>query len=174
MAGIADYNRMNTTATQQVLPQHATANYGNGIPNFLGSTRGLPQDQQPLGATSVGQQQGQVVQNDDMKFGENKPPTGPSSAPLQGQPGRPGSATSGGVALGSQQGVQNPAMYGSHLNPNLHGVHQGQQSAYGGAAQGQSTSHYSMYSGGYPSQYSQQGAGRHTGAGSGAGWSYGH
>lgn len=169
MAGIADYNRMNTTATQQVLPQHATANYGNGIPNFLGSARGLPQEQQPLGATSVGQQQGQVVQNDDMKFGENKPPTGPSSTPLQGQPGRPGSATSGGVALGSQQGVQNPAMYSNHLNPNLHG----QQSAYGGVSQGQSTSHYSMYSGGYPSQYSQ-GSGRHAGAGSGTGWTYGH
>lgn len=171
MAGIADYSRMNTTAAQQVLPQHATAGgYGNGIPNFLGSNRGLPQDQQPLGATS-GQQQGQAVQNDDMKFGENKPPTGPSSTPLQGQPGRPGSATSGGVALGSQQGAQNPAMYGSHLNPNLHGAHQGQQSGYGGVAQGQSSNQYSMYSGGYPSQYSQ-GSGRH--AGSGAGWSYGH
>jgi len=173
MVGIADYSRMNTSAAQQTLPQHSTSgSYGNGIPNFLGS-RGLPQDQQQLGATSVGQQQpGQPAQSDDMKFGENKPPTGPSSTPsLQGQPGRPGSATSGAGGLGTQQGVQNPAMYGSHLNPGLHGAHQGQQSGYG-VAQGQSANHYSMYSGGYPSQYSQ-GSGRHA-AGSGTGWSYGH
>jgi hypothetical protein len=175
MAGIADYNRMNTSAAQQSLPQHSTAGgYGNGMPNFLGSRGGLPQDQQQLGA-SVGQQPtGQPAQNDDMKFGENKPPTGPSSTPsLQGQPGRPGSATSGAVGLGAQQGGQNPAMYGSHLNPGLHGAHQGQQSGYG-VAQGQSASHYSMYSGGYPSQYSQ-GSGRHAGAGgSGTGWYSGH
>jgi len=168
MAGIADYSRMNTSAAQQSLPQHSTAGgYGNGIPNFLGS-RGLPQDQQSLGGSTVGQQQGGQPQNDDMKYGENKPPTGPSSAPsLQGQPGRPGSATSGGVALGAQQGGQNPAMYGSHLNPGLHAAHQGQQSGY---AQGQSASQYSMYSGGYPpSQYSQGNA-RHGGTNSGAGW----
>ena len=164
MSGIADYNRMNTSAAQ-ALPQHSAAGgYGNGIP-FLNSRTGLPQDQQPLGATSI--QQGQPTQ-EDMKFGENKPPTGPSSAPsLQGQPGRPGSATSGAVALGSQQGAQNPAMYASHLNPGLHGAHQAQQSAYGG----QTASHYSMY-GGYPSQYSQ-GSGRHANAGSG-GWYGGH
>lgn len=175
MAGIADYSRMNTSAAQQSLPQHSTAGgYGNGIPNFLGSRGGLPQEQQPLGGSSVGQQQqvGQP-QNDDMKFGENKPPTGPSSTPsLQGQPGRPGSATSGGVALGAQQGGQNPAaMYGSHLNPGLYGAHQGQQSGY---AQGQSASHYSMYSGAHPNQYSQ-GSARHAGANSGTGWySSGH
>jgi hypothetical protein len=171
MTGIADYSRMNTSAAQQTLPQHATAGgYGNGIPNFLGSRGGLSQDQQQLGA-SVGQQGGQPVQNDDMKFGEDKPPTGPSSTPsLQGQPGRPGSATSGAVGLGAQQ-AQNPAMYGSHLNPGLHGAHQGQQGGYG-VAQGQGASHYSMYSSGYPSQYSQ-GSGRHAGAGSSGGW-YGH
>lgn len=165
MVGVNDYNRMSTSAAQQSLPQHSTAgSYGSSIPNFIGGSRGLPQDQQQMG--SSGQQAGQSGQ-DDMKFGENKPPTGPSSAPsLQGQPGRPGSATSG-AALGQQQG-QNPAsMYGSHLNPNLHGSHQ--QQSYG--VHGQGTHNYSMYSGGYPNQYSQS-TGRNT-AGSGAGWSYG-
>jgi hypothetical protein len=172
MGGITDYSRMNTTAAQQSLPQHATTgSYGNGIPNFLNS-RGLPQDQQQLGA--VQQQAAQQAQSDDLKFGENKPPTGPSAAPsLQGQPGRPGSATSGASGLVPQQAAQSPAgMYGSHLNPNLHGGHQGQQSGYG-VGQGQSANHYSVYSGAYPSQYSQ-GSGRHAGAGAGAGWSYGH
>ena len=173
MAGTADYSRMNTSAAQQSLPQHSTAGGYNVIPTFLASRGGLPQEQQPLGGSSVGQQQGGQPQNDDMKFGENKPPTGPSSTPsLQGQPGRPGSATSGGIALGAQQGGQNPAtVYGSHLNPGLHGAHQGQQSGYG-VAQGQSASHYSMYAGGYPSQYSQ-GSARHAGGNSGTGGWYG-
>lgn len=165
-----DYNRMNTSAAQQSLPQQPTAaGYGNGIPNFL-NTRGLPQDQQQLGGASVGQQGVPQSQAEDLKFGENKPPTGPSATPLQGQPGRPGSATSGASALGPQQGGQAPAgMYSSHLNPNVHG-HQAQQTGYG-----QNQSAYSMYSGGYPSQY-PQGNSRHGGAGGagGAGWSYGH
>lgn len=164
-ASLGDYNRMNTSAAQQSLPQQPTAGgYGNGIPNFL-NPRGLPQDQQQLSGASVGQQPGvPQSQAEDLKFGENKPPTGPSATPLQGQPGRPGSATSGASALGPQQGGQAPGMYSSHLNP-AHG-HQGQQSAYG-----QNQSAYSMYSGGYPSQY-PQGSGRH-GAG-GASWGYGH
>ncbi|CUS14814.1 unnamed protein product [Tuber aestivum] len=174
VAGLGDYNRMNTTAAQQqqqqqqALPQHTSAGgYGSGVPNFL-SSRGLPQEQQQLGA-GVGQQQaGQQGPTDEsLKFGENKPPTGPSGTPsIPGQPGRPGSATSN---LGPQHGGQTPAsMYGSHLNHGLHG-HQA-QSQYG-AGQGQSgTNQYSMYSGGYP-QYGQTSGGRHGGGGWGG---YGH
>ncbi|KAG0640850.1 hypothetical protein HOY80DRAFT_957107 [Tuber brumale] len=170
VAGLGDYSRMNTTAAQQqqqqALPQHtSTGGYGSSIPNFL-SGRGLPQEQQQLGA-GVGQQQaGQQGQTDEsLKFGENKPPTGPSGTPsIPGQPGRPGSATS---SLGPQHGGQTPAsMYGSHLN---HGLHGHSPSQYG-AGQGQSgTNQYSMYSGGYP-QYGQAG-GRHAGGGWGG---YGH
>ncbi|PWW73457.1 hypothetical protein C7212DRAFT_366016 [Tuber magnatum] len=172
VAGLGDYSRMNTTAAQQqqqqALPQHtSTGGYGSGIPNFL-SSRGLPQEQQQLGA-GVGQQQaGQQGQTDEsLKFGENKPPTGPSGTPsIPGQPGRPGSATSN---LGPQHGGQTPAsMYGSHLNHGLHG-HQA-QSQYG-AGQGQSgTNQYSMYSGGYP-QYGQTSGARHAGGSWGG---YGH
>lgn len=172
VAGLGDYSRMNTATAQQqqqqALPQHtSTGGYGSGIPNFL-SGRGLPQEQQQLGA-GVGQQQaGQQGQTDEsLKFGENKPPTGPSGTPsIPGQPGRPGSATSN---LGPQHGGQTPAsMYGSHLNHGLHG-HQ-PQSQYG-VGQGQSgTNQYSMYSGSYP-QYGQA-SGRH--AGGGWGGAYGH
>ncbi|RPA92977.1 hypothetical protein L873DRAFT_1793928 [Choiromyces venosus 120613-1] len=170
VAGLGDYSRMNTTAAQQqqqqALPQNSsTGGYGSGIPNFL-NNRGLPQEQQQLGA-GVGQQAGQQGQTDEsLKFGENKPPTGPSGTPsIPGQPGRPGSATSN---LGPQHGGQTPAsMYGSHLNHGLHG-HQA-QSQYG-VGQGQSgTNQYSMYSGSYP-QYGQT-SGRHTGGGWGG---YGH
>lgn len=168
--GLGDYSRMNSTASQQQsLPQHSSAGaYGSTIPNFLNS-RGLPEQQQL--ASGVAQQQAaQQAQNDEsMKFGENKPPTGPSSTPsIPGQPGRPGSATSG-ANMGPQHGAQTPAsMYGSHLNHNLHG-HQAQQSQYG-VGQGQSAaSQYSMYGGGYP-QYGQS-SGRHTGTGWGG---YGH
>jgi hypothetical protein len=171
--GLGDYGRMNATASQQQqqqqsLPQHSSAGaYGNSnaIPNFLGS-RGLPEQQQ-LGS-GVGQQQvTQQAQNDDsMKFGENKPPTGPSSTPsIQGQPGRPGSATSG-ANMGPQHGAQTPgSMYGgTHLNHNLH---QAQQSQYG-VGQGQTaTSQYSMY--GHP-HYGQS-TQRHNNAG---GWGTGY
>lgn len=169
--GLGDYGRMNATASQQQqqqqsLAQHSSASaYGNSnaIPNFLGS-RGLPEQQQ-LGS-GVGQQVTQQTQNDDpMKFGENKPPTGPSSTPsIQGQPGRPGSATSG-ANMGPQHGAQAPGgVYGTHLNHNLH---QAQQSQYGQAQT--ATSQYSMY--GYP-HYGQS-TQRHANAGNwGAG--YGH
>lgn len=169
-SSLGDYNRMNSTGSQQGLPQHSSAGgYGNGIPNFLGS-RALPQEQQQLG-TGVGQQQAQQGQADDMKFGENKPPTGPSAAPsLQGQPGRPGSATSG-TGLGGQQGNQPGGIYGGHLNPGLgqqqQQQHQQQHQTGYGVGQGQNANQYSMYSGGYPSY--PQGSGRH-----GAGWAYGH
>ncbi|KAL7274459.1 RNAPII degradation factor [Rhizina undulata] len=174
MAGLGDYARMNASAAQQqqTLPQHTSAGgYGGGIPNFLNS-RGIPQDQQQLGGAGVGQQQAvQQSQNDDaLKYGENKPPTGPSGAPsLQGQPGRPGSATSGATNLGPQQGQAPAGMYGSHLNHNLHG-HQAPQNQYG-LGQQQTASPYSMYTtaGAYPNQYGQN-SGRHTGGG----WNYGH
>lgn len=163
--GLGDYGRMNTTASQQQqsLPQHSSAGaYGNTIPNFLNS-RGLPEQQQ-LGSGVAQQQAAQQGQNDEsMKFGENKPPTGPSSTPsIAGQPGRPGSATSG-ANIGPQHGAQTPAgMYGSHLNHNLHG-----QAQQYGIGQGQgATSQYSMYTGAYP-QYSQ--SSRHAGAGWGGG-----
>lgn len=168
VTGLGDYGRMNTSSTQQqpqALP-HASTGYGSNIPSFLNS-RGLPQDQQQLSA-GVGQQQvGQQGQTDDsLKFSENKPPTGPSGTPsIQGQPGRPGSATSN---LGPQHGGQTPgSMYGSHLNHGLHG-HQA-QNQYGVGQQGQSgATQYSVYSG-YP-QYSQT-SGRHSGAG---GWGGGY
>lgn len=163
--GLGDYGRMNATASQQQqqsLPQHSSA-YGGAIPNFLNS-RGLPEQQQ-LSSGVAQQQAAQQGQNDEsMKFGENKPPTGPSSTPsISGQPGRPGSATSG-ANIGPQHGAQTPAsMYGSHLNHNLHGQ-QAQHSQQYGIGQGQTAaSQYSMYSGGYP-QYGQS-SGRHTGTG---------
>lgn len=168
--GLGDYARMNAAASQQQqsLPQHSSAGaYGGTIPNFLGS-RSLPEQQQ-LSSGVAQQQAAQQAQNDEsMKFGENKPPTGPSSTPtIQGQPGRPGSATSG-ANMGPQHGAQTPAgMYGSHLNHNLHGQ-QAQHSQQYGIGQGQSAaSQYSMYSGGYP-QYGQS-SGRHTNTG----WGYG-
>lgn len=167
--GRDDYARMTSSASQQSLPQHtAGGGYGNAIPNFLTGRGGLPQDQQQLSG-NAGQHQMQQGQNEDaLKFGENKPPTGPSSTPgLQGQPGRPGSATSGAGGLGPQQGGQAPSnMYGgSHLNHGLHGNH-AQQPGFGG--QGHGANQYSMYSGGYPTSQYGQGGGRHAG---GNGWS---
>lgn len=161
--GLGDYGRMNATSQQQQsLPQHSSAGaYGSAIPNFLNS-RGLPEQQQ-LGSGVAQQQAAQQAQNDEsMKFGENKPPTGPSSTPsIPGQPGRPESATSR-ANIGPQHGAQTPAsMYGSHVNHNLHGQ-QAQHSQQYGIGQGQSaTSQYSMYTGAYP--YNQS-SGRHTNA----------